>query len=94
VLTLGSSGAEQHSFKAVYLNAGLLSFVDFYVDGKLLWTALYPHIAGQSFHMVLTSHKVSAENIDISQNMMAIGNSCLSNSSENSSQDFFYSCLL
>ncbi len=89
LLTLKPSELEQHSFKAVYSNAGLLSFVDFYVDGKLLWTALYPNVAGQSFHMVLSSHKVSAANIDISQNKMAIGNSCLSNSLENS---FPYTC--
>lgn len=94
VLTLGSSGAEQHSFKAIYSNAGLLSFVDFYVDGKLVWTALYPNVSGQSFHMVLSSHKVSAENIDISQNTMAIGNASLRDNSANGSQGFPYLSLL
>ena len=90
VLTLGSSAAEQHSFKAIYSNAGLLSFVDFYVDGKIVWASLYPNIAGQSFHMVLASHKVSAENIDISQNKMVIGNACLTDSSANNSQNLPY----
>jgi hypothetical protein len=94
LLTLKPSGVEQHSFKAVYSNVGLLQFVDFYVDGKLLCRALYPNISGQNFHMVLSSHKVSAENIDISQNAMEIGKACLSDSLENDSQEFSYFSLL
>ncbi len=86
LLTLGSSGAEQHSFKAIYTNAGLLSFVDFYVDGKLVWTALYPNVSGQSFHIVLSSQKVSAENIDISKNTMAIDTASLRDNSAKGSQ--------
>jgi hypothetical protein len=40
------------------------------------------------------THKVSAENIDISQNAMEIGKACLSDSLENDSQEFSYFSLL
>jgi hypothetical protein len=90
LLTLEPSGVVQHSFKAVYSNVGLLRFVDFYVDGKLLWSAFYPNVSGQSFHMVLCSHKVSAENVDLSQNMMIIGNASLTDSSANGAQNLSY----
>ena len=90
VITLESSGLTHHSFKAVYSSLGLMHIVDFYVDGKLVWTALYPNTSGHGFHMVMTLHKVSAENIDISQNTMVIGNACLTDSSTNNSQNLSY----
>lgn len=92
MLALKSSELTQHSFKAVYLSLGHV--VDFYVNGKLVWTALYPNTLGHDFHMVLTSHKVSAENVDISQNMMVIGNAFLTGISANSSQSLSYFNML
>jgi hypothetical protein len=78
---------EQHSFKAVYSNNVSSQKVDFYVDGKLLWNQMCPDISGKDFHMVLTSHKVSAENIDISQNRMEVKNAVFSDGTK-SDQSF------
>ena len=78
---------EQHSFKAVYSNNVSSQKVAFYVDGKLLWNQMCPDISGKDFHMVLTSHKVSAKNIDISQNRMEVKNAVFSDGTE-SDQSF------
>ena len=94
LLTIELNRIEQYSFKAVYSNDGLNRFVDFYVDGKILWRTAYPNISSHDFHMVLTSHKVSAENIDISQNKMEIENAIFSDRSESGSQDFAYPNLV
>ena len=73
---------EPHNFKAVYSNDGSSRYVVFYVDGKILWTTIYPDISGKDFHMVLTSHKVSGENIDLSQNQMEVKNAVFSDKIE------------
>ena len=73
---------EPHSFKAVYSSHGLWHMVNFFVDGKLLWSTAYPDVSGKEFHMVLTSHKVSAENIDLSQNQIEVKNAILSDRME------------
>jgi hypothetical protein len=93
VLTLDASGLTQHSFKAIYSSLGSFSFVDYYVDSKLVWTTFYPNISGQSFHMVLTSHKVSDENIDLSRNAMAVGNASLTDSSASAQNLSYFSGL-
>jgi hypothetical protein len=67
-----------HNFKAVYSSRGLWHMVDFFVDGKLLWSTSYPDVMGKEFHMVLTSHKVSPENIDLSRNQIEVKNAFLS----------------
>lgn len=77
ILTLTSSVAA-HNFEAVYSNAGLLSFVNFYVDGKLVWTTSYPNVSGQNYHMALVSHKVSNQNVDVSENTMQVESASLS----------------
>ena len=51
--------------------------VDFFVDGKLLWSTSYPDVSGKDFHVVLTSHKVSAENFDLSPNQIEINKALL-----------------
>ena len=83
VLTLDSSSIP-HNFKAAYSNVGSFNCVNFYVDGKLVWTTLYPDVSGQSYHMALSSHKVSSTGIDISQNVMTIENASLGSNSDNS----------
>lgn len=82
IVSVGTNQTEPHNFKAVYLNDGLRRQVDFYVDGKLAWKTPYPDVSSQGFHMVLTSHKVSAENIDISQNQMLVENAVFSDRQE------------
>ena len=69
---------EPHNFKAVYSSRGLWHMVNFFVDGKLLWSTSYPDVSGKEFHMVLTSHKVSAENFDLRQNQIEVKNALLS----------------
>ncbi len=91
VLKLDSSTAT-HSLEAVYSKAGLLCQVDFYVDGKQVWATLYPNVSSQNFHMALCSHKVSSQNIDISQNMMTV--QAASFTSQNDSAKSFSAGLL
>lgn len=93
VLTLGSSEPTPHSFEAVYSSIGLTHIVNFYVDGKLVWATFYPNVSGNSFHMVITSHKVSGENIDLSQNTMITENACLTGSSANNPQIYLFLTL-
>jgi hypothetical protein len=73
---------EPHNFKAVYSSHGLWHIVDFFVDGKLLWSTTYPDVMRKEFHMVLTSHKVSAENFDLSPNQIEVTNALLSDKME------------
>jgi hypothetical protein len=94
ILTVEPNGMEQHTFKAVYSNDGLRRQVDFYVDGKLSWKTPYPEVSSQGFHMVLTSHKVSAENIDISQNHMLVEKAVFSDRAVSGSQGFAYQGLV
>jgi hypothetical protein len=68
---------EPHSYTAVYNKGNVTQSVDFFVDGQLVWRTVYPDISGRSFHMVLTSHKVSAETIDLSNNVMVAENASL-----------------
>jgi hypothetical protein len=68
---------EPHSYQAVYNNENATQYVDFFVDGQLVWSTNYPDISGNNFHMVLTSHKVSSEVIDLSRNMMVAENASL-----------------
>jgi hypothetical protein len=73
---------EPHNFQAVYSSRGLWHMVDFFVDGKLLWSTSYPDVSGKEFHMVLTSHKVSADRFDLSLNQIEVKNALLSDKME------------
>lgn len=77
IFDVGFNHTQPHSFKAVYTNTGLVPSVDFYVGGKLAWNAAYPNVAGKDFHLIATSHKVSAEDIDVSGNSMAVEDAVL-----------------
>jgi hypothetical protein len=94
IVSVGTNQTEQHNFKAVYSNDGLRRQVDFYVDGKLSWKTPYPEVSSQSFHMVLTSHKVSAENIDVSQNYMLVEKAVFSDRAVSGSQGSAYQGLV
>lgn len=86
---VSANPTEPHNFKVVYSNDGSSRSVDFYVDGKLFWSTMYPDISGKDFHMVLTSHKVSGENVDLSQNQMDVRNAVFSDKVE-SNQNLAY----
>lgn len=72
VLKLAPTDTAMHNLVAVYSNIDSLSYVDFYLNGKLAWSTLYPNVSNQSFHLVVCSHKVSDEAVDTSQNVMQV----------------------
>ena len=82
VLTLETLGLIQHNFKAVYTSSESFNSVSFYVDGKLQYKTLFPDVSGQNFNMIICSHKVSADNIDTSQNKIEANNAHFWNASE------------
>jgi hypothetical protein len=82
VLRLGASGSLQHDFKAICTSGNSLDFVSFYVDGKLVHKTVYPNVSGQAFQAIFTSHKLSGEGIDTSQNKIEISNASFWNAME------------
>jgi hypothetical protein len=82
VLRLGASGSLQHDFKAIYSSGNSLGFVNFYVDGKLVYKTVYPNVSGQAFQVIFTSHKLSGQGIDTSQNKIEINNASFWNATE------------
>jgi hypothetical protein len=74
---LDTNHMEPHSYQAIYNNQKFSRHVDFLVDGQFAWSMTYPDVSGKYFHMILTSHKVSVDNIDLSKNVMVAQNASL-----------------
>lgn len=70
MLEIGQS-VEQHDFRAVYTRLDWEA-LEFFVDSKMVWRIPYPDVSGNEFHLVLTSHKVSSEEFDLSGNFLAV----------------------
>jgi hypothetical protein len=82
VLGLEAPGLQQHDFKAICSSGNSLDFVNFYVDGKLVYKTAYPNVSRQAFQVIFTSHKLSDPGIDTSQNKIEISNAPFWNATE------------
>ncbi len=94
VLTVEPSKLKAHSLEAVYIKHDYGQFVEFFVDGKLAWRTLFPDVSGREFHLVLTSHKVSPEHVDLSGNYMAVENARFRGNAEEITQQNSYQNLV
>lgn len=74
----GKTG-KTYTLKAVYSEMGDKGLIRFFINDIVVLVTDYPKIYGENFYLVISSKKLSPENIDTSKNYMKVYSACIVN---------------